>query len=190
MASRSSVAIVGGAGALGSALVSAYARAGWHAVSIDFTSNGAAHESILLDASAEPSARVADMIGKASTSSVPAEGSGFSAVINAAGSWAGGGVEDADLMDSVENMWGANLVPSVGGGFCRASLSPVWCPRSCLAPYTGRPSARKLVRASLCAQARKLGGAQTTRRHLSVFFTTRPCARLLSCVATTVLRLK
>ena len=107
---------MGGAGAMGGALVGAFARAGWRTVSVDFVANSDACSSVLLN-SAEASAS-SDMADVVSRVTAAADGAEVGAVINAAGSWMGGDIGGSDIMTSVEGMWRANVGPSVSGACC------------------------------------------------------------------------
>ena len=114
------VCVVGGNGSLGLAVRRSFARAGWGTVSVDFVgsdsagSSGSEHEEqVLLRVADTLEGKLDHMIQQVASSCERA--GDFDAVINVAGSWAGGGVDSPDVARSVDHMWHANVTPAVNG---------------------------------------------------------------------------
>ena len=96
--------VVGGCGCLGQAVVQVFEKAGWECTSVDLAPSEDASHNIELEAgesftdSAEQMAR-----------QLKADGSGFQAVIHAAGGWAGSDAGSDDFPGSLQSMWDVNI---------------------------------------------------------------------------------
>jgi dihydropteridine reductase len=90
--------VVGGAGALGRAVVSRFARAGWGTTSIDFTSNDEASTSLQLCDNSPWTKQAAKL-------SEQLKDTNADFIFCAAGGWAGGTVASPDGLDSIDQMW-------------------------------------------------------------------------------------
>mgnify|MGYP006131010795 CR=1 FL=1 len=103
--SRSCV-IVGGSGALGRALVTRFARAGWGVTSVDFVANEDAASNVEL-------ARSGDFPSRVRFASEACDGGEFDAVISAAGGWSGTTPDAEDFAAVCASMWQLNVESAV-----------------------------------------------------------------------------
>ena len=144
---HASVAVIGGAGQLGRAVVDAFAAAGWTTVSVDVAPNARAATSVELSPDAATLTEVCDeSLAKVvrSTSSVGK----FDAIICVAGGWAGdgdGGPASNTFVASAESMFRMNLWSAVNTANLAARLLK---PKGMLT-FTGSVAALGCVRAGV-----------------------------------------
>jgi len=90
--------VVGGAGALGRAVVSRFAASGWETLSIDFAPNEEASKSLQLS-------KEKSWTSQATTLGEELKGTNADFVFCAAGGWAGGSVDSPEGLESLDQMW-------------------------------------------------------------------------------------
>ncbi len=111
-----SILVYGGAGALGRAAVSHFAKAGWATTSVDFNANPDADHSITVPADASWQ-RQSDAVQH----QVDASEQQFDLVFSAAGGWAGGKIGSPGLIADIESMYTMNVQSAVTASVVAAS---------------------------------------------------------------------
>jgi len=96
--------IYGGAGQLGSALVSAFKKANWETFCVDVRKNDEATQSIQISGSSDVKNDTAHVL-----SSLSQHKASLDVIICVAGGWAGGNVASDDIFETTERMWKLNI---------------------------------------------------------------------------------
>lgn len=104
--------VVGGAGALGRAMVRDLAVKGFNPICVDFAANADIPDNILLDSSKLLKDQSKDLVGQIKKK-LDAEGSDLKSVFCAAGGWAGGSIGDDNILDALHDMNRMNLDSAV-----------------------------------------------------------------------------
>jgi dihydropteridine reductase len=107
----STAIVVGGAGALGRAVVNSLKKNSIKAISVDLLTNDDATFNVTIDQSSSLSSQVPSI--KAQLTKYLADQNNGAAhvagVVSSAGSWAGGSISDDDFLDTVHTMASTNL---------------------------------------------------------------------------------
>jgi dihydropteridine reductase len=96
--------IVGGCGGLGTACVDHFQKQGWSVLNVDFQEHQNA-SNIQINSEAN----WIDEVNRAREACKEAGFDSCTAVVHAAGSWAGSSVESTDFASSLEHLWSANV---------------------------------------------------------------------------------
>ena len=106
----STAIVVGGAGALGRAVVNTLKKNSIKAISVDLLKNDEASFNVTIDPSKPFANQVPDIKSQLSNYLGERNGSGqVSGVVSSAGSWAGGSISDDDFLHTVQIMKSTNL---------------------------------------------------------------------------------
>ncbi|KAJ3057301.1 hypothetical protein HK097_009254 [Rhizophlyctis rosea] len=104
------VLVYGGSGALGRAIVSHFRQAKWTVTSVDFRANEEASNNIVLIPNQPLEKAGSDLLGSVASL---LSGVKLDAVLNVAGGWAGGNLQDAELFKVVSLMQAQSVDTSV-----------------------------------------------------------------------------
>lgn len=107
----STAIVVGGAGALGRAVVNSLKKNSIKAISVDLVKNNDAELNVTVDPSSPLASQAPDI--KSQISSYLGNGGEVTGVISSAGSWAGGSVSDDDILHTLQVMKSTNLDSAV-----------------------------------------------------------------------------
>jgi dihydropteridine reductase len=106
----STAIVVGGAGALGRAVVNSLKKNSIKAISIDLVKNDDASFNVTIDNSSSLASQVPSIKSQLTKYLADqGEGVGVAVVVSSAGSWAGGSIEDDDFLETVKTMTSTNL---------------------------------------------------------------------------------
>eukprot|EP01094_Clydonella_sp_ATCC50884_P027921 TRINITY_DN822_c0_g1_i1.p1 TRINITY_DN822_c0_g1~~TRINITY_DN822_c0_g1_i1.p1 ORF type:complete len:231 (-),score=74.56 TRINITY_DN822_c0_g1_i1:105-797(-) len=109
------VLVYGGAGQLGDAVVACFRQNEWDVVSADFRESASASSSIILHGNPQEDA-------KAVLEALDARKGTFDALVNVAGGWAGGGIKNESVFESVDKMWKFNVQSAVAASHIASAL--------------------------------------------------------------------